>query len=72
MRFIHEPLARMIGATPSHVLTLTNWLIDWLIDWFPTQNEQPTGAGKLLTYLSRKPTLTLTSHLRQIIGLGEG
>ena len=29
MRFIHEPLARMVGATPSHVLTLINWLIDW-------------------------------------------
>ena len=27
MRFIHESLARMIGATPSHVLTLINWLI---------------------------------------------
>ena len=31
MRFIHEPLAWMIGATPSHILTLINWLIDWLI-----------------------------------------
>ena len=31
MRFIHEPLARMIGASPSHVLTLINWLIDWLL-----------------------------------------
>ena len=31
IRFIHEPLAWMIGATPSHVLTLINWLIDWLI-----------------------------------------
>ena len=27
MRFIHEPLARMIGGTPYHVLTLINWLI---------------------------------------------
>jgi len=27
MRFIHEPLAWMIGATPSHVLTLINRLI---------------------------------------------
>ena len=33
MHFIHEPLAPMIGATPSHVSTLINWLIDWLIDW---------------------------------------
>ena len=33
MHFIHEPLAAMIGATPSHVSTLINWLIDWLIDW---------------------------------------
>ena len=31
IRFIHEPLAWMIGATPYHVLTLINWLIDWLI-----------------------------------------
>ena len=30
MRFKNEPLARMVGATPSHVLTLINWLIDWL------------------------------------------
>ena len=30
MRFIHELLARMIGATPSHVLTLKDRLIDWL------------------------------------------
>ena len=29
MRFKNEPLARMVGATPSHVLTLINWLIDW-------------------------------------------
>ena len=34
MRFIHEPLARMIGATPSHVLTLINWLIDWFWNGF--------------------------------------
>ena len=27
MRFIHEPMARMIGATPSHVLPLINWFI---------------------------------------------
>ena len=33
MRFIHEPLARMIGATPSHVLTLINWLIDSGMDF---------------------------------------
>ena len=26
-------LDRMIGAAPSHVLTLINWLTDWLIDW---------------------------------------
>ena len=24
MRFVHEPMARMIGATPCHVLTLIN------------------------------------------------
>ena len=29
MHFKNEPLARMVGATPSHVLTLINWLIDW-------------------------------------------
>ena len=29
---MHELLARMIGATPSHVLTLKDRLIDWLID----------------------------------------
>ena len=29
-------------------------------------------SGKLPTYLSPKPTLTLTSHLRQNVGLGEG
>ena len=28
--------------------------------------------GKLRTYPSPKPTLTLTSHLRQDVGLGEG
>ena len=28
--FIHERPARMIGATPSHVLTEINWLIDLL------------------------------------------
>ena len=30
------------------------------------------GVGKLLTYPSPKPTLTLTSHLGQNAGLGEG
>ena len=29
-------------------------------------------SGKLPTYPSPKPTLILTSHLRQIVGLGEG
>ena len=29
-------------------------------------------SGKLPTYPSPKPTLTLTSHLRQSVGLGEG
>ena len=29
-------------------------------------------SGKLLTYPSPKPTLTLTSHLVQNVGLGEG
>ena len=31
-----------------------------------------TFPGKLLTYPSLKPTLTLTSHLMQNVGLGEG
>ena len=30
LRFIHERPPRMIGATPSHVLTEINWLIDLL------------------------------------------
>ena len=30
------------------------------------------ASGKLRTYPSPKPTLTLTSHLRQDVGLGEG
>ena len=30
LRFIHERPARMIGATPSHVLTEINWLTDLL------------------------------------------
>ena len=30
LRFIHERPVRMIGATPSHVLTEINWLIDLL------------------------------------------
>ena len=29
-------------------------------------------SGKLPTYPSPKPTLILTSHLRQNVGLGEG
>ena len=29
-------------------------------------------SGKLPTYPSPKPTLALTSHLRQNVGLGEG
>ena len=31
LRFIHERPARMIGATPSHVLTEINGLIDLFI-----------------------------------------
>ena len=31
-----------------------------------------TPSGKLPTYLSLKSTLTLTSHLGQNVGLGEG
>ena len=30
------------------------------------------GFGKLPTYPSPKPTLSLTSHLGQNVGLGEG
>ena len=30
LRFIHDRPARMIGATPSHVLTEINWLTDLL------------------------------------------
>ena len=30
LRFVHERPARMIGATPSHVLTEINWLTDLL------------------------------------------
>lgn len=30
MRFIHEPPARILGATLSHAMTLKNWLINWL------------------------------------------
>ena len=29
-------------------------------------------SGKLLTYPSPKPALTLNSHLGEIVGLGEG
>ena len=29
-------------------------------------------SGKLLTYSSPKPTITLNSHLGQNVGLGEG
>ena len=39
------------------------------------RNPDYLGAivpGKLPTYPSPKPTLTLTSHLRQNVGLGEG
>ena len=39
------------------------------------QNQDTTAlhvSGKLPTYPSLKPTLTLTSHLGQNVGLGEG
>ena len=38
---MHEPLARMIGATQSHALTLINWLIDWLIDGVNSWSKVP-------------------------------
>ena len=34
--------------------------------------DHHTFLGKLPTHLSPKPTLTLTSHLGQNVGLGEG
>ena len=41
---------------------------------FPeTYNHDPKYAsGKLPTYPSPKPTLTLTSHIGQNVGVGEG
>ena len=38
----------------------------------PQENESLHVSGKLPTYLSSKPTLTLTSHLGQNVGLREG
>ena len=38
----------------------------------PHENESFHVSGKLPTYLSSKPTLTLTSHLGQNFGLREG
>ena len=38
----------------------------------PHENESLHVSGKLPTYLSSKPTLTLTSHLGQNFGLREG
>ena len=34
--------------------------------------DHSTFSGNLPTYSSPKPTLTLTSHLGQNVGLGEG
>ena len=40
---------------------------------FPeTYNDPKYVSGKLPTYPSPKPTLTLTSHLGQNVGVGEG
>ena len=36
------------------------------------QRDHYTFLGKVPTYPSPKPTLTLTSHLGQNVGLGEG
>ena len=36
------------------------------------ENGSLNVSGKLPTYSSPKPTLTITSHLGQNVGLGEG
>ena len=40
--------------------------------WCPTFAGSSYVSGKLPTYPSPKPTLALTSHLGQNVGLGEG
>ena len=50
--------------------------MSWLLNKFASPAPKEMGSlyisGKLPTYPSPMPTLTLTFHLGQIIGLGEG
>ena len=59
MSVIHEPLARMIEATPSHVLTLINRLIDW-IDWLIHAKKTTISSGHLGLWLACTFTFYLT------------
>ena len=59
MRVIHEPLARMIEATPSHVSTLINRLIDW-IDWLIHAKKITISSGHLGLWLMCTYTFYLT------------
>ena len=53
MRFIHEPLSWVIRATPSHILTLLNWLIDWLIDFLAPCKTWNIRIRELKTFACR-------------------
>ena len=50
--------------------------VDFLFIWHPIDRVCSLGSlyvsGKLPTYPSPKPPLTLTFHLGQTVGLGEG
>ena len=54
MSIIHEPLARMIGGTPSHVLTL-------IIHYF-SKNE-----FKLSSNLSKRDGLNTSRHYETLV-----
>ena len=49
-----------------------SWLLNKSASLAPKEMGSLNISGKLPTYPFPKPTLTLTSHLGQSVGLGEG
>ena len=74
-----SPLTRKKALLVKHGVdvNLPIWYIPWV--WNSVTQPPPPQpplknriSGKLPTYPSSKPTLTLASNLRQKVGLGEG
>ena len=68
-RDVHSWLKLSPHSTPTHSVNFTGMRSNRLNEW---KGGSFYVSVKLPTYPSAKPTLTLSSYLRQNVGLGEG